>query len=341
MFNRLIVSSVFAALAFAPQAHGQSGLDFIVAAEETKTLESGMYEFRNVQIMNGGKLVLKGGVTIASESFSSDNGAQIEYASNSSAQENISISTFDASGLRFLYISANGKSGADISGQASAGGKGRDAYKISHSISYPGGRDCHRGGGGAKGATGEGGHHAANVGLHLPNLKVGSLLRIHANGGSGGKGQTGGSGGLGGEGAAGHPACDGGAGGAGGNGGRAGDAGKISVYLVVADDASESDKEEAFKTLRLEYANNSGTPGAPGNGGSGGSGGRGAVFGGDGTSGSGGSLGAGGSQGGTATSSLTEPGKHWTVTSVLTQSKYALQYTQTLQRIRQAMAQGE
>jgi hypothetical protein len=48
-------------------------------------------------------------------------------------------------------------------------------------------------------------------------------------------------------------------------------------------------------------------------------------------------LGSGGRQGSAGDSPLTRPDQHWTVTSILTQSQYALQYTQTLQKIRAAM----
>lgn len=318
-------------------ARAQTGLDLIVAAEETKVLESGLYEYRSVQLADRSKLILKGGVTIAAEKLSSGEGATIEYQGAGSTQENISISTFDASELKFLYINASGRSGQDRTGLAGTGSNGRNAYAIGHSLEYPKGRSARSGGQGGPGAEGEAGKPAANVSLHLPNLKAGSLLRIHATGGSGGKGQQGGQGGKGGEGAAGHPAKNGGPGGPGGRGGAAGKAGKISVYLVVADNATEQDRDWAFKTLRLEYANAAGTPGEGGKGGPGGRGGSGAVLGGTGSSGSGGGLGAGGGQGSIGVGPASHPDERWIVTSILTQSQYAQQYTQTLQKIREAM----
>jgi hypothetical protein len=334
MFLRtsLAVLSVCAGLA----AHAQNGLDLIVATEETKTLAAGQYEYRSVEIANRGKLILSGAVTIATERFASGEGATIEHQSVSPQQENISISTFDASGLSFLYINANGKSAPDRTGMAATGGGGRSAHATGHSFSEPNGRSSKAGGGGAAGAIGEDGQHAANVSLYLPNLKVGSLLRIHANGGSGGKGQQGGRGGTGGEGAFGHPASNGGSGGPGGRGGSAGNAGKISVYLIVADNATEQDRDSVLRALRLEYGNSAGTPGEGGPGGPGGPGGSGAAGGGDGTRGSGGGLGAGGGQGSTGEDSATKPDQRWTVTNILTQSQYAQQYTQTLQKIRDA-----
>lgn len=318
-------------------ASAQGGLDLLVATEETKVLDKGQYEYRSVQIADRGRIVLRGGVTIAAEKFSAGDGATIELQGAATAQENISISTFDASGIKFLFINANGKPGQDASGTAGTGPGGRNARAVGHSISQPSGRSSGAGGAGAVGAQGGNGGHAANVSLHLPNLKVGSLLRIHATGGNGGRGQQGGQGGKGGEGAAGHPAARGGPGGAGGKGGSAGNAGKISVYLVVADDASEQDKESALKTLRLEYANAAGTPGEGGEGGPGGAGGAGAAGGGDGRRGSGGSLGRGGGQGAVGEGPGTKPEQRWTVTSILTQSQYARQYTETLAKIRASM----
>jgi hypothetical protein len=316
----------------------QGALDLLVATEETKVLQPGQYEFRSVQIADRGKVIVKGTVTIASEQFSAGEGATIEYQGTSTVQDNLSISTLDASGLRFLYINGSGKSGVDATGLAATGGGGRNAYAVGHSISNATGRSSQSGGQGAAGTPGGDGHHAANVSLQLPNLKVGSLLRIHANGGSGGRGQQGGQGGKGGEGAAGHPASAGGQGGLGGRGGAAGNAGKIVVQLVVTDDANNQDRENALKALRLEYANSAGTPGEGGPGGPGGQGGAGAALGGDGSRGSGGGLGAGGGQGATGEDSATKPDQRWTVTSILTQSQYAMQYTQTLQKIRAAMA---
>jgi hypothetical protein len=313
------------------------GLDLIVASEETKTLEKGMYEFRSVHIAERGKLILNGGVIIATEKLSSGEGATLQYRNAAAHQENISLSTFDASALKFLFIDASNESGADATGMAATGPGGRNAYKTGHSLKYPNGRSSHGGGRGGTGAAGQDGKHAANVSLHLPNLRVGSLIRIHAVGGSGGKGQQGGRGGKGGEGAFGHPASNGGPGGPGGRGGAAGNAGKISVYLVVADDASESERDSTLKTLRLEYANSAGTPGEGGSGGPGGPGGSGAFGGGDGTRGSGGGLGAGGGQGSIGMGPASHPDERWVVTSVLTQSQYAKQYTETLQKIREAM----
>jgi hypothetical protein len=314
----------------------QNGLDLLVASEETKTLPGGQYEFRSVQIADRGKLVLTGGVTIATQKLSSGEGATIQFDGTSLAQENISISTFDASGLRFLYINADGKSGKDQVGIAGTGPNGRDGKGPGYSVSYPGGRSSGAGGAGAPGAVGGNGGPAANVSLYLPNLRVGSLLRIHAIGGTGGKGQQGGQGGKGGEGATAHPASAGGPGGPGGQGGAAGNAGKISVYLIVADAATEQDKDAALQTLRLEYANSAGNPGAGGLAGPGGPGGSGAPLGGDGTRGSGGSLGAGGGQGAVGIGPATQPDQRWVVTDILTQSQYAQQYTQTLQKIRAA-----
>lgn len=328
-----------AALVCAPCfAWAQNGLDLIVPAEGTQVLEKGLYEYRSVQIGVRGRLVVKGGVTIAAEKFSAADGATLEYKSDSMTQENISISTFDASGLTFLYIDASGRDGANQTGAAAGGPPGRNAHKTGYSISELNGRSANRGGPGATGARGGIGQPAANVSLHLPNLRVGSLLRIHATGGSGGKGQQGGQGGKGGEGAFGHPAADGGPGGAGGEGGAAGDAGKISVYLVVADDATDADKDSTLKTLRLEYANAAGTPGEAGPGGPGGGGGSGAVGGGSGTGGSRGSLGSGGGQGAVGIGPASKPNERWIVTSILTQSQYAKQYAETLQKIREAMS---
>lgn len=317
--------------AVAQSTLAQGGLDLIVSTDEIKVLNGGLYEYKNVQISDRGRLVLKGGTTIAAEKFSSGEGATIEFQGSNKDQESISINTYDASGLKFLYINANGKQGSDTPGTGSNGPDGQNAKSI------PFGRESTGGGAGGPGAAGGNGGHAANVSLHLPNLKVGSLLRVHANGGSGGHGQQGGQGGKGGNGAIGHPASNGGSGGVGGKGGSAGNAGRISVYLVVSDEATDQDKDFALKTLRLEYANAAGTPGEGGRGGVGGRGGDGANLGGDGTSGSGGGLGGGAGQGAVGQGPGTVPDQRWTVTNVLTQSQYALQYTQTLQKIHEAM----
>lgn len=318
-------------------AFAQSGIDLLIAVEETKVLDEGLYEFRSIKIANRGKLVLKGGVTIATETFSADDGATIELQSNTTNQKTISINTLDASGLKFLYINANGKKGADQTGSAPPGPNGNNARPTGGSLRYPNGSPSTRGTMGNTGASGENGLPAANVNLHLPNIKIGSLIRIHAIGGSGGKGQQGGQGGRGGEGAFGHPAAQGGLGGPGGSGGAAGDAGKIVVYLVVSDDATEQDRDTALKTLRLEYANSAGTPGEGGPGGLGGPGGSGAPGGGDGRGGASGSLGAGGGQGAIGLGPSTRPDQRWVVTDIITQSQYALQYTQNLLKIRAAM----
>jgi hypothetical protein len=109
------------------------------------------------------------------------------------------------------------------------------------------------------------------------------------------------------------------------------------VYLVVADDAAPVDRDTALKTLRLEYANAAGTPGEGGPSGPGGSGGSGAPLGGDGSRGSGGGLGAGGGQGSIGIGPASHPDQRWVTTSILSQSQYARQYTETLLKIREAM----
>ncbi|RLP54543.1 MAG: hypothetical protein D6160_10990 [Ketobacter sp.] len=311
------------------------GKELVLGEGEVRMLPSGAYEFTTIVLGKNSTLETDGSLTLVSEKFSSVDGASIEYTgaqTQINAVKNFNIQTLDASGVQFLYIKADGADAPDKERQAAQGGNGRDARKVGHSWSEPKGRSSSRGGAGAIGSSAQNGEHAANISLHLPLIKPGSTLRLHANGGDGGKGQQGGAGGQGGDGAAGHPPSSGGDGGQGGNGGNGGNAGKVFVYLVVNDEMPDDSQEDLLKSLRLDVG---ASGGALGSGGEGGARGQGGSNGGSGHGrGSRGSIGPSGGDGQPGVDSSVNPKDRWVVVDVLPASRYAAVYTQTLSKIR-------
>ena len=328
--KRISIYITLSFLIFADAAQAQLGESLILSAEEERTLEPGIYSFQRVELGEGATLKLKGSTNIATNSLVTASQSAIVYErDNKGDPDTVAVVAADASGMRFLYIESNGVDAPDQQGRAATGGNGRNARAPFHSRSDWDGRSAHSGGTGAPGTSGIPGGNAANVSLHLPNVRPGSTLRIHANGGDGGRGQQGGAGGKGGEGATGRPAKRGGNGGSGGVGGNGGAAGKIFVYLMVDDEHTDADVDEAMRSLRVQVQNAGGVAGQGGPGGPGGPGGAGAPLGGDGSSGSGGSLGPG-APAGEAGDGPGRDESEWTTIDVLTKTQHARHLTYVL-----------
>lgn len=338
VFWLLSVALLIGLSAGVAESQNQIGETLMLGEGEVRSLPAGMYEFKKLSLGKNSTLQVPGSLTLAIEKLESADGASIEYTASTSRvseTKNITIQTLDASGVQFLVVKASGADAAAVAGQGPGGGGGRNARHVGHSLSQPGGRSSHRGGGGGKGGDAAHGEGAANVSMHLPNIKPGAVVRIIANGGNGGTGQRGGNGGGGGDGARGHPPSRGGDGGPGGRGGNGGSAGRAFVYLVVNDDLPEDEQNDLIRTVRVDVR---AAGGVRGSGGSGGAGGGGGANGGSGHSrASRGSIGPAGRDGSPGSDSNTNPRDRWVIVDVLPISRYAALYSQTLSKIRAAI----